>query len=320
MATASRSGASGWLRALGLAVAVACLGCRPDRPAAASAQPRPSIANGCACERAVPATDRFRHVLIIVLENTDVEAALSIEYLRKLAAEGASFADFHGVTHPSYSNYLAMVAGRDIFSLWDIQRNLDACSIADLLHAKGLTWKSYAEGYPEPSDPQMPADGCFTEERLGRYVRKHVPLMSFVPVQDKQCTNIVSASTFASDRAAGNLPNYAFYSPDLDHDGHDTGVAEAASWLEGFLDPLHADGLWPPGTLIVVTFDESRNQSSGYGDRIYTVLLGNMIRPGAIILGRRDHYDVLRMIEDNFGLCPLADGDGAAQPITGIWK
>ena len=266
------------------------------------------------------ATHHFQHVVIIVLENTDVETARKIDYFRQLAAEGASFADFHGVTHPSYSNYLAMVAGRNIFSLWDIQRNLEECSIADLLHAKGLTWKNYAEGYPEPSDPQMPADQCFVGDRLGGYARKHVPFMSFIRVQQKQCGNIVSASAFASDRASGNLPNYAFYSPDLDHDGHDTGIAKAAIWLQGFLDPLHADGAWPEDTLIVVTFDELGDQSSSYGNHIYTVLLGNMIRPGTIIPGRRDHYDVLRMIEDNFGLCSLAGGDGAARPITGIWK
>ena len=91
-------------------------------------------------------------------------------------------------------------------------------------------------------------------------------------------------------------------------------------WLQGFLDPLHTDGAWPEDTLIVVTFDESEDQSSSYGNHIYTVLLGNMIKPGLIIPGRRDHYDVLRMIEDNFGLCSLAGGDGAARPITGIWK
>ena len=166
----------------------------------------------------------------------------------------------------------------------------------------------------------MPADQCFAGDRLGGYARKHVPFMSFIRVQQKQCGNIVSASAFGSDRANGSLPNYAFYSPDLDHDGHDTGIAKAAIWLQGFLDPLHADGAWPEDTLIVVTFDELGDQSSSYGNHIYTVLLGNMIRPGTIIPGRRDHYDVLRMIEDNFGLCSLAGGDGAARPITGIWK
>ena len=72
--------------------------------------------------------------------------------------------------------------------------------------------------------------------------------------------------------------------------------------------------------MIVVTFDELGNQSSSYGNHIYTVLLGNMIKPSTTIPGRRDHFDVLRTIEDNFGLCTLADRDTAATPITGIWQ
>jgi hypothetical protein len=32
------------------------------------------------------------------------------------------------------------------------------------------------------------------------------------------------------------------------------------------------------------------------------------------------HYNVLRTIEDNFGLQPTAAGDRDAVPITDIWK
>ncbi len=32
------------------------------------------------------------------------------------------------------------------------------------------------------------------------------------------------------------------------------------------------------------------------------------------------HYSVLRTIEDNFDLEPLAEGDRNAEPITDIWK
>jgi hypothetical protein len=32
------------------------------------------------------------------------------------------------------------------------------------------------------------------------------------------------------------------------------------------------------------------------------------------------HYSVLRTIEDNFGLEPLAEGDRDAAPIKDIWK
>jgi hypothetical protein len=32
------------------------------------------------------------------------------------------------------------------------------------------------------------------------------------------------------------------------------------------------------------------------------------------------HYDMLRTIEDNFGLQPLTEGDRNATAITDIWK
>ena len=300
---AARTGAGGDSRRLGCQAGTPTGNSQSSdgKPSVTAEQGPPSIANGCACATTKVATEHFQHVIIVVLENTDYEAAQKITYLGQLAQQGASFADFHGVTHPSYSNYLAMVAGRNVFTVLDIQRDLNECSIADLLHAKGLAWRNYAEGYPGT------VDQCFTEASLGKYARKHVPFMSFIPVQQKQCGNIVNANAFDLDRANGNLPNYAFFSPDLDNDGHDTDVARAAIWLKDFLDPLHSDGAWPKDTLIVVTFDELGNQSSRYDNHIYTVLLGNMIKPNTTIPGRRDHFDVLRTIEDNFGLCTLAD-------------
>ena len=57
-------------------------------------------------------------MLIIVLENVDYEVASKDKNLADLATQGASFTNFHALFHPSYPNYLAMVAGTD----FDIHR------------------------------------------------------------------------------------------------------------------------------------------------------------------------------------------------------
>jgi hypothetical protein len=44
-----------------------------------------------------------------------------------------------------------------------------------------------------------------------------------------------------------------------------------------------------------------------------------MVKPG-VYDQPLNHYNVLRTIEDNFGIEPLADGDGGAVTIEGIWK
>src|SRR5258708_15896725 len=101
----------------------------------------------------------FDRVIIIVLENGDYEVAVKDENLAALAAKGASFSNFHALFHPSYPNYLAMVAGTDFGIhgrgryLADRQVNFqnDAAhkTIADRLIASGLDFKNYAEELPQ---------------------------------------------------------------------------------------------------------------------------------------------------------------------------
>lgn len=250
---------------------------------------------------------RFERVLIIVLENQNYRDAIVDPYLNSLAKQGASFTDFHGLFHPSYPNYLAMIAGKEIPTKGNKQINLNERTIADLLSPAGLAWKNYAESYP---------GNCFKQPTSGLYARKHVPFMSFIQIQEHECECIVPATQLTQDLNTKKLPNYMFYSPDLDNDGHDTGLAYGSNWLKGFLEPLRKNEAFMKGTLIVVTFDESRNDSNNH---IYTVLLGDMVMPGEYN-ENYNHYSVLRTVEDNFGLGTLADGDGGAKPVTGVWK
>jgi hypothetical protein len=101
-------------------------------------------------------------------------------------------------------------------------------------------------------------------------------------------------------------------------DGHDSGPDEAATWLAGFVRDLVRSPAWTRRTLLVVTFDESDARSRDDDNHVYTVLVGDMLKPGPIA-GRHDHYSILRMIEENFGLCPLGPGDAAAERVGDVW-
>src|SRR5580700_4865842 len=130
----------------------------------------------------------FDRVVIIVLENTDYERAMQDPNLTALAAQGARFTNFHALFHPSYPNYLAMVAGTDFglhrkgSYLGDKQVNFlnDSAhrTIADRLIAAGLDFKQYAEELPSGTCPWQ-IDSEHVGEKRGDYVRRHVPLMSF---------------------------------------------------------------------------------------------------------------------------------------------
>ena len=108
---------------------------------------------------------RFERVVIIVLENQDEDDAIRNPYLLDLARRGAYLANFRGLFHNSYPNYLAMVSGT-IFSFAEIRGDdsdrqvdwpPDHRSIADELEAKGLGWKAYAEDYPGRSGGRHPS-------------------------------------------------------------------------------------------------------------------------------------------------------------------
>ncbi len=113
------------------------------------------------------------------------------------------------------------------------------------------------------------------------------------------------------------LPNYAFCSPDMDNDGHDTGLAFAADWLRRFLEPLLADVEFMRRTLVVVTFDEARPDGTNH---IYTVFLGPVVRAGYVATAPHDHYDLLRTVEENFAVGTLGAEDERASPIVDVWK
>jgi hypothetical protein len=247
----------------------------------------------------------FNHVVLIVLENEDNEAVLKNPIMGGLAKRGRYFSHYSGLFHPSYPNYLALIGGDFFHTRGDHQKTIRARTIADLLEEHHLTWTQYAEDYP---------GHCFLGEhsadRAKLYRRKHVPFLSFQSIQTSpsRCANVVPASQLDWH----HLPNYAFYTPNMRNDGHDTGLDFAANWLKGFLAPVLDDHEVMKDTLIVVTFDESQTQSSNH---IYTVFLGDRVQPGTDPK-KHDHYSLLRTIEDNFGLGTLGAKDAVAEPIA----
>jgi len=289
-----------------------------------------------AARAAARATARhFDRVLIIVLENVDYEVASKEKSLAELAAGGASFTNFHALFHPSYPNYLAMVAGTDFGIhhrgrlLADNQVNIPSdashLTIADRLIAAGLDFKQYAEELPDGTCPWNFSSQHVPGKR-GDYVRRHVPFLSFREVQQKWCDRVIRVDSSKSDNffaqdARKGLVAYSFYSPNMNHDGHDTSATVAGAWVKKFLAESFPQKL-RQGTLVVVTFDESGGNSD---NRIFTLFLGDMIKPANqqdpnALAKRYTHYSVLRTIEENFGLPPLTENDRDAAPITDIWR
>jgi phospholipase C len=269
-----------------------------------------------------PVGKHFDHVIIVVLENEGTDQALADPYISSLSRRTAWFSHYYAITHPSFPNYLAIVAG-NTFGLDSDHRPppLKGATIADRLEEKNLTWKSYAEDYP---------GGCYLGSAAGAgrvtptaaptelYARKHVPFLAFASIQNNaaRCARVVGANQFIRDARAGKLPNYSFYTPNMFNDGHDTSLDASSTWLKGFIRALESTIAMHQRTLVVITWDEGGNRDN----RVLTLLLGPVVNPGKYPT-TLTHYSQLRTIEDNFGLSTVGAGDRRASPFPeSVWR
>lgn len=256
------------------------------------------------------ATARFHRVIYVVLENKDYRDVLGNPSFKEWATMGANMTNFFAETHPSQPNYIAMIAGDTLGVNSNGTYSLAERHLGDLIEEKGLTWKAYAEDYP---------DHCFLGASSGSYARKHVPFLSFANIQKnpKRCANVINFKTFLEDWRLNKIANFNMIIPNNKSNGHDTNIPTSAAWIEKHFGAALKDPKMMKDTLVIITYDEG---SYSLKNQIYTVLIGPSVQTGVANNDRHSHYSLLRLIEDEWGLANLGRGDLAASGILQIWK
>src|SRR6266576_2750213 len=180
-------------------------------------------------------TWKFKKILHVIFENEVYSWTMNDMWWKLLATRGKLLTNSHGVTHPSFSNYVSLVAG-DYFGIENQDwYNINATTIYDLLDAKGLSYATYAEWYTPAATARGPHD-CNNELFMGPlyntypqwngpvYRRVDVPplLISTYTSSYTRCSKIYNATAqFDKDVKSHKLPPYSFYVPDMLHNGHD---------------------------------------------------------------------------------------------------
>jgi phospholipase C len=219
---------------------------------------------------------------VIVMENRSYDQAIGGGYTAQLASQYSVATDYHGVSHPSLPNYLAMTSG----STWGITDDgyhpLPAGGIGAQLDAAGITWRAYMEG--------MGGD-CMVNGN--RYALKHNPF----PYYGNACPpQVVPFTQFDTDMAS-NVPRFVWITPDLCHDGHDCTTAVADQWLSQTVPKILATSAWQQNGLLVITWDEGEDSANH--------VLTLVIHPNPVTrtsASTYDHYSLLATVEDRLGL------------------
>ncbi|KAF2152197.1 hypothetical protein K461DRAFT_143377 [Myriangium duriaei CBS 260.36] len=267
-------------------------------------------------KRTVPGKN-FQQWGFLIFENTDFEDAEANAVFQEIQAlnHNRLLSNYQAITHPSLPNYLNSIAGTD-FGVSDdgspTNHAQSASTILDLLENKGISWKMYAEDYP---------GNCFKGATNGvphSYAAKHVPAIYFSAItkNPKRCANIVDASQFQKDFQAGTLPQWWYYVPNLNNDGHDTTVDYQADYLRSTWLPMLQNPAFTKDLAMVLTYDESATYDAP--NHVFAALIGDALNPS---LGREDttaydHYSLIKTVEDNWDLGNLGQNDVGATAIA----
>jgi hypothetical protein len=245
------------------------------------------------------------HIVLVMEENhgySEIIGSSSAPYINSLANSSALFTNSFAVEHPSQPNYL------DIFSGSNQGVTDDSCphtfSTANLgaqLIASGFTFIGYAESLPSSG-----STACTS----GEYARKHAPWVNWVGASIPSASD-QPFSTFPTDFAT--LPRFSMIAPNLLDDMHDGTVSAGDTWLQNNID-AYAQWAVTHNSLLIVTWDEDDNAS---GNHIATIFHGGMVKNGQYST-QINHYNVLRTIEDMYGLAHAGNAANVAA-ISGCW-
>ncbi|KAJ5795398.1 uncharacterized protein N7518_003938 [Penicillium psychrosexuale] len=258
------------------------------------------------------AFDRFYQVW---LENIDYSDAASDANMQWLASEGILLTNFYAVTHPSEPNYCA-AAGGDTFGMDNDDFNqipANVSTIADLLDTKSISWAEYQEHIPYAGFQGYNYSN--QETYSNDYVRKHNPLVLYdsVVTNNTRARAIKSFDDFENDLSDKKLPQWAFITPNMTNDAHDTNITFAAKWERSWVSKLLTDEYFMNNTLLLLTFDEDKTYTND--NRIFSILVGGAIPQE--LKGTTDntfytHYSSIASVSANWGLPSLGRWDCGA--------
>jgi hypothetical protein len=259
----------------------------------------------------------FRHVVIVLEENQNASSVVGnseMPYLNSLIHDYGLATQYYANTHPSIGNYLMLTTGQvltnddnDTPSSFPASAN----NVVRQLLIAGKSFKAYAENLPFAG---------YTGGDSGNYAVRHVPLAFLTDVQDSSSEklNLVPFTQFAADLAAGQLPDYAFVTPNLCDDAHNCALGVADSWLQTHIDPLLKSSPFKNDGLLIIVFDESESDNSHGGGRTPAILVSPAFsKAGYQSTVFYQHESTLRLMLEGLGVKGLP---GASATAPTMWE
>jgi phospholipase C len=214
-------------------------------------------------------------------------------------------------------------------------------TIGDRLSQKGVSWKWYSGGWdaavdstlsnPNPAKPAT-VDPLFQwHHQAFAYYDNFAPFLADGTRNPKSAAHLQDENNFFRDLQNGTLPQVSFIKPlgpDNEHPGY-ASVLQGQQHVASIVRAVQDTDYWEH-TLIIITYDEHGGRWDhvsppegdlwGPGSRVPAIFIGPMVKNGFVDHTQYETDSILSLIEARFGLEPLSDHDGDANPLSNIFK
>ena len=192
-------------------------------------------------------------------------------------------------------------------------------TIFDRLEDRGISWKFYVQDY----DPRLtiePARGRPQPQAV------RVPLVNFPRyVRDRRLFgHVVDLQEYYEDLDRGTLPEVAYIAPAGGSEHPPGGTQPGQTLVRALVTALARSEAWG-SSAFMWTYDEwggwfdHVRPPPGRGFRVPALLVSPYARRGLVDSTPLDHTSILRFIEDNWRLAPLAARDARARSFAGAF-
>jgi hypothetical protein len=279
------------------------------------------------------APPRYDHVVVVVEENRTltqiVGDLVNAPYINSLATNGVKLGAMFAIEHPSQPNYLQLFSGSNQGVLDDdLPPNFSTTATSTYpfvtpnlgaeLVAAGFSFAGFSEEIETAGATDWADYDPHSATHPGIYYRrKHNPWANWVakvfPLPANQLTSIVNRAFAQFPADFTQLPTVSFVIPNQLHDMHDGSRRQGDDWLR---DNLNAYAVWARtnNSLLIITWDEDDYNED---NQIPTIFYGAGLRAGATVNGTWTLHNLLRTLEDMYGITSHAGSAAQVRSIVG---
>jgi phospholipase C len=243
-----------------------------------------------------------------------------LPYYWNLVDEYVLFDHFFSSDHGgSFANHMFWVSGQQVGSRVSEEGYPDTLTIFDRLEERGISWKFYVQNY-DPNITYRTVDQ-FAGNRASQVI--WVPLLNIDRFIDdpELSSHIVDLSEYYTDLENGTLPSVVYIAPSGASEHPPGSIRSGQKFVKSLIQSLMRSDAWESSAFLV-TYDDwggwydhmvpPQVDEYGYGMRVPAFMVSAYARQGHIDNTVLDFTSIMKFIEENWNIEPLAERDANA--------